>query len=35
MAGFTGKEIEHKLESYGAKTDFIHVKKDYLESMLR
>ena len=27
MAGFTGKEIEHKLESYGAKTDFIHVKK--------
>ena len=27
MAGFTGKEIEHKLESFGAKTDFIHVKK--------
>ena len=27
MAGFTGEEIEHKLESYGAKTDFIHVKK--------
>lgn len=27
MAGFTGKVIEHKLESYGAKTDFIHVKK--------
>lgn len=27
MAGFTGKEIEHKLENYGAKTDFIHVKK--------
>lgn len=26
MAGFTGKEIEHKLESFGAKTDFIHVK---------
>ena len=27
MAGFTGEEIEHRLESYGAKTDFIHVKK--------
>lgn len=27
MAGFTGEEIEHKLESYGAKTNFIHVKK--------
>lgn len=26
MAGFTGKEIEHKLEDFGAKTDFIHVK---------
>lgn len=27
MAGFTGREIEHKLENFGAKTDFIHVKK--------
>lgn len=27
MAGFTGKEIEHRLENFGAKTDFIHVKK--------
>ena len=27
VAGFTGEEIEHRLESYGAKTDFIHVKK--------
>lgn len=27
MAGFTGEEIENKLKDFGAKTDFIHVKK--------
>lgn len=27
LAGFTGKEIEYKLKSYGAQTNFIHVKK--------
>lgn len=27
MAGFTGEEIENKLKGFGAKTDFIHVKK--------
>lgn len=27
MAGFTGEEIENKLKNFGAKTDFIHVKK--------
>ena len=27
LAGFTGKEIEHKLKSFGAQTNFIHVEK--------
>ncbi len=27
MAGFTGKEIENRLQNFGAKTDFIHVKE--------